>query len=216
MSLNTKLLKESLLLWYDQDPKRKDIVKIIVCGEPSEEIGPNPPSLRTIEYCVINYAKKNGVCYCVGNKPFNMYSSYKSVSSHTPDGKDNFDFFRRGERFEFGDIPDGTTTAQLNFFRWAIENNVIQYVRDNAQVIEADMKATLAKRRKEKTAPLPQRPKKKRKKELNPHNPYVCFVYPKNVATKTIVYDTAVAAKSFKSDDSVWSFSSDHKPVAHN
>lgn len=218
MSLNTLILKRALLEWYDEDAKRKEIVKIIVCGEPSESDGKRPPSLREIEYCVINYAKKNGVCYYIpvegeGGKvallkPFNMYSSYKSKSASTPDGKDNFDFFRRGDRFDFHGIPDGTTVGQLNFFRWAIENKVIEYVRDNAEAIETDMKKALNKRRKERlnskssisasnilTTPSRTRGRK-RKKELNPRSPYSCVVYPEFSKTS---YDTAIAAKPFKS-----------------
>ena len=32
-----------------------------------------------------------------------------------------------------------TTIGQLNFFKWAIENKVIQYIENNYQVIENDM-----------------------------------------------------------------------------
>ena len=32
-----------------------------------------------------------------------------------------------------------TTIGQLNFFKWALENDVIQYIEDNYAVIEADM-----------------------------------------------------------------------------
>ena len=32
-----------------------------------------------------------------------------------------------------------TTIGQLNFFKWALENNVINYISDNYQLIEKDM-----------------------------------------------------------------------------
>ena len=32
-----------------------------------------------------------------------------------------------------------TTLGQLNFFKWAIENGVINYIENNYQAIEADM-----------------------------------------------------------------------------
>jgi hypothetical protein len=32
-----------------------------------------------------------------------------------------------------------TTIGQLNFFKWAIENNIIQYIETNYQSIENDM-----------------------------------------------------------------------------
>jgi len=34
-----------------------------------------------------------------------------------------------------------TTIGQLNFFKWAIENNIIQYIETNYARIEADMNA---------------------------------------------------------------------------
>lgn len=32
-----------------------------------------------------------------------------------------------------------TTIGQLNFFKWAIENNIIEYIRSNYEIIENDM-----------------------------------------------------------------------------
>ena len=56
--------------------------------------------------------------------------------------KRRFDPFCRWERIN---IPykDGaqvqTTIGQLNFFKWAIENGVINYIENNYEVIESDM-----------------------------------------------------------------------------
>jgi hypothetical protein len=36
-----------------------------------------------------------------------------------------------------------TTVGQLNFFRWAIENNIIEYTVSNMEIIEKDMNASL-------------------------------------------------------------------------
>ena len=36
-----------------------------------------------------------------------------------------------------------TTVGQLNFFRWAIENNIIEYTVSNMEIIENDMNASL-------------------------------------------------------------------------
>jgi hypothetical protein len=38
----------------------------------------------------------------------------------------------------------------LNFFRWAIDNRVIQYIRDNIESIEESMRAFVKKQREEK------------------------------------------------------------------
>jgi hypothetical protein len=56
--------------------------------------------------------------------------------------KKRFDPFCRWERIN---IPykNGTfiqtTIGQLNFFKWALENEVIQYINDNYAIIEKDM-----------------------------------------------------------------------------
>ena len=36
-----------------------------------------------------------------------------------------------------------TTVGQLNFFRWAIEHHVLDYINDNLEIIEADMNNSL-------------------------------------------------------------------------
>jgi hypothetical protein len=35
-----------------------------------------------------------------------------------------------------------TTHGQLNFFRWVIQNEILDYIRDNLQDIESDMLTT--------------------------------------------------------------------------
>ena len=44
---------------------------------------------------------------------------------------------------ENGDIV--TTIGQLNFFRWAIENRVLEYINDNLADIEKDMNTNIKK-----------------------------------------------------------------------
>ncbi len=72
---------------------------------------------------------------------FFVHRNYKSqLKSYQ---KDLFDPFCRRSRIILVD-PFGnqlqTTVAQLNFFRWMIQNDVICYTRENKAVIEADMK----------------------------------------------------------------------------
>jgi hypothetical protein len=70
-------------------------------------------------------------------------------------GKDRFDPFCRSDRIL---VPynDGTsvetTIGQLLFFKWAIENKVIDYVMNNYTIIEKDMNCrNSTSKRKEKT-----------------------------------------------------------------
>jgi hypothetical protein len=57
-------------------------------------------------------------------------------------GKKKFDPFCRWERivipFE-GDTMIETTIGQLNFFKWALENNILKFIEDNRREIEEDM-----------------------------------------------------------------------------
>jgi len=70
---------------------------------------------------------------------FFVYLRYRSqlTSYH----KIKFDPFCRNDRIvNWGPNGDITTTlAQLNFFKWALENQVIQYIENNYSDIEADM-----------------------------------------------------------------------------
>ena len=69
-----------------------------------------------------------------------MYNDYKlKLKAYS---KKRFDPFCRWDRIS---IPykDGTsiqtTIGQLNFFKWALENDVIKYITENYKAIERDM-----------------------------------------------------------------------------
>ncbi len=106
--------------------------------------GTSPISLRLIDWFVTNYAKKynNVITQEVNNNVlhFNVYLSYRSqLKAYS---KQLFDPFRRRERITF--IFDNknsveTTIGQLNFFRWVIQNNIIDYVEKHLKEIEDDM-----------------------------------------------------------------------------
>lgn len=72
-----------------------------------------------------------------------------------------FDPFCRKKRipFYYGDNKCIITTiGQLNFFRWAIENNILHYVIDNIENITNDMNTliqdTSSSEKKSNTMPL--------------------------------------------------------------
>ncbi len=57
-----------------------------------------------------------------------------------------FDPFCRRERISFIDHDNNeliTTVGQLNFFRWAIENKIIEFITENFDDIEQDMNISL-------------------------------------------------------------------------
>ena len=112
-------------------------------------------SLRIIDWFVTNYSKKNNIYYsifetptkkktfvCENNKilrQFNTYHAYKSQLKSF--SKKKFDPFCRRDRitFDCNGTPIETTIGQLNFFKWAIDNLIIDYIKNNYKEIEDDM-----------------------------------------------------------------------------
>ena len=62
--------------------------------------------------------------------------------------KKQFDPFCRRERINFYYGKDKyivTTVGQLNFFKWALENGIIDYIKNNLEEIDADMNKNIRK-----------------------------------------------------------------------
>lgn len=100
-------------------------------------------SLRIIDWFVTRCSYKYKLCIENGNELFNIYISYKAqLKSYR---KKYFDPFRRNTKFCFHyDIDDDkkyicTTFGQLNFFKWAISNNIIKFIIDNFDFVLASM-----------------------------------------------------------------------------
>lgn len=114
---------------------RKDIAEVMEMLQGTSVI-----SLRLIDWFVTNYAKRHNVGYILGGQEFMVYMSYKSqLKAYS---KKLFDPFCRRERIMFslpGIEPFVTTVGKLNFFRWAIEKNIIEYLKLNRETVEAEM-----------------------------------------------------------------------------
>lgn len=145
-STQNQLLLSKLLEFYkgtDYLDKMLDIIN-----------GQSRISLRIIDWFSTNYAKKYFTVYDIKKNEetvrFKVYADYK----RRLDGysKRRFDPFCRWERITIPykeNTSVQTTIGQLNFFKWAIENNVIDYIERNFKHIEADMnqRNSTAKRR---------------------------------------------------------------------
>jgi hypothetical protein len=106
-------------------------------------------SLRIIDWFITNYSRSRNIIHIrtarngagASQTYFNVYLSYRAQLKTF--SKQQFDPFRRNERilFQFRDAEEGleTTVGQLNFFRWAIENNIIDYIRQHKAAIESSM-----------------------------------------------------------------------------
>lgn len=127
-------------------------------------------SLRSLDWFVTNYSKKHNTNYILlkGTESFS-YFPFKSYKSQLKAYSKKFcDPFCRRERvvFDFqcmeildfkSDMKMGhkdyiiTTIGQLNFFRFAIQDNIINYAIEHIEDIENDMNNTLKNRENEKT-----------------------------------------------------------------
>jgi hypothetical protein len=97
-------------------------------------------SLRLLDWLVTNYAKKHNVSYVVGGRHVIVYLAYKShLKAYS---KKMFDPFCRWKRIQFRGLD--TTVGQLNFFEWAIQDEVLNYLEQNYDDIHADMESCSA------------------------------------------------------------------------
>jgi hypothetical protein len=137
-STQNDLLLNKLLQYYNDKDKITQMLSIIN--------GESSISLRIVDWFVTNYAKKNFTQYEIKNTEtndvtrFKVYNDYKlKLKSYS---KKRFDPFCRWERINIPYINDQhiqTTIGQLNFFKWALENKIIDYIRENYNTIEHDM-----------------------------------------------------------------------------
>ena len=120
------ILLSSINNFYTEEENRSKLLRIL---DKSSGI-----SLRNLEWFITNYSKKNNISYTTQDgKYFTVHCAYKS----SLDGysKKLFDPFCRSEKFAYT-VPGTsheihTTLAQLNFIKWCIKNNIIDYIRDN-------------------------------------------------------------------------------------
>lgn len=105
-------------------------------------------SLRTLDWFMTNYAKKHNVVFVHNNKDVNVYIKYQGCLDAFC--KKSFDPFQRKDKHKDVEVeivdsdglPLATTIGQLNFFRFAISNGIVDYVLAHAKDIEAEMLKT--------------------------------------------------------------------------
>lgn len=148
------LLLTSLTDYYNDNPQYKTSLKEIIGGK-------HKLSLRMIDWLVTHYSKSYNTYYWIDKKEdiiyityphdidnnenikkINIYLDYRAqLKSYA---KINFDSFRRHNRITFflnqekNDFIE-TTIGQLNFFRWAFNNKIIQYALENYDTIYNNM-----------------------------------------------------------------------------
>ena len=130
MSKSSTLL-ESVKTFYDRQEHSDILIDIL---EKRKGI-----SLRNLEWFITNYSKKTNLKFTTNKgTTFTVHCSYKS----TLDGysKKLFDPFCRAEKIDFN-LANGThiktTVAQLNFIKWCITNNIIEYIHDHKDILKS-------------------------------------------------------------------------------
>lgn len=132
LSSRDKLLLDSISPFYYKTNRIEKLIPIFN--------GTSKISLRILDWFVTNYTKEKNIILLNNKKVNNIYLNYKSqLKAYS---KKQFDPFCRRERISFFYDKENelvTTVGQLNFFRWAVENRVLDYISENLEDIEQDM-----------------------------------------------------------------------------
>lgn len=134
------LLLKNLMVFYktESNDNLDNMLKIIT--------GDSKISLRIVDWFATNYAKKFYTLYTIDQtedniaRRFKVYDDYKlKLKAYS---KKRFDPFCRWDRisipYKNGTFIE-TTIGQLNFFKWALENKVVDFIEENYDTIEKDM-----------------------------------------------------------------------------
>lgn len=130
------LLMNSLSKFYANEDNINTLLPIVQ--------GCSKISLRVLDWFVTNYCKKYNIIINDNGKKVIVHLDYKNqLKAYS---KKQFDPFCRRSRINFiygnGDELL-TTVGQLNFFRWAIENHIVEYIEENLEDIEKDMNQSI-------------------------------------------------------------------------
>lgn len=137
-SSSAELLKASLIDFYNCPVNIERILPIINRT--------SPVSLRLLDHFVVNYSATHAVSYPLKDQIFEVHKSYSAQLGKYH--KTLFDPFRRGEKITLqynGKNCLETTLAQLCFFRWCIQNKVLDYVEKHSHAINENMKIHLSR-----------------------------------------------------------------------
>ena len=133
---NSDLLLLSLTNYYSKNNNLKTLTHIVD--------NESHLSLRLIDWYVTNYCKQHNIAYVLAKdgkqEYFNVYMNYRSQLKAFK--KVLFDPFRRRSRITFHYEKENaisTTIGQLNFFRWAIDNKIIDNLKLHLHDVEKDM-----------------------------------------------------------------------------
>lgn len=172
--MTSPLLLSSLSKYFTEHPADALVLQKLVEGT-------YPVSLRVIDWFITHYSKQANVLYWIDDhsgklletipsvyhpqiRKVHLYYEYRAqLKSYT---KLLFDPFRRHDRISFvieksptgGVVSVETTTGQLNFFRWAIQTRVLDYIQLHLAEIEESMTQSQGQRKKRVPTAAPAAP----------------------------------------------------------
>ena len=156
------LLLNNLMVYYRDELILNRMLKIIT--------GESKISLRIVDWFATNYSKKyyTLIADAEGNKRFKVYVDYKlKLKAYS---KRRFDSFCRWDRISIPYKKNTcieTTIGQLNFFKWALENKVIDYIEENYETIEKDMNNRNSTSKRKEQAAIDNSKTRKKREELS-------------------------------------------------
>jgi hypothetical protein len=142
-----ELVISSLQRFYASHPEIDKVLKYLN--------GEAPLSLRIIDWFVTKYSRKSFIRYPLNGQEFLVYLSYKGqLKAYS---KQYFDPNCRRERIMFkipGHDQFMTTIGKLNFFRWALESKILDYIEAHENEIRTGynsyLKETMQNQKKNK------------------------------------------------------------------
>jgi len=136
----SELLLRTLKAYFTEE-RFKKVIPIIT--------GSSKISLRVIDWFVTNYSKKNQIIYKITE---NNEESYINIHNHYRSqlnayGKKYIDPFCRGKErivFKVSDLQCVMSNlSQLNFFKWADQYKILDYIDKHYDIIVKDMTETI-------------------------------------------------------------------------
>jgi hypothetical protein len=154
------LLMNSLSKFYSVDDNINTLLPIVQ--------GCSKISLRILDWFVTNYCKKHNIIIHNEDKKVIVHLDYKNqLKAYS---KKQFDPFCRRSRINFiygnGDELL-TTVGQLNFFRWTIENQLIDYIEENLDDIENDMNSSIKSNKMSNETEVEKGKRRRKRQELS-------------------------------------------------
>jgi hypothetical protein len=158
------VLKRCLMEFYGKDGNIEKMLAVIN--------GESRISLRIVDWFVTNYAKEFWTTYDVTQsdgtpRHFKVFKEYKQMLNSY--SKMRFDPFCRWNRelVPYKDCHIQTTIGQMNFFRWAIQNKIMDYIDKHFDEIRADMNTRNSTSKRKQQQSDPSNKTRKKRQELS-------------------------------------------------